>query len=145
MCCLVARYRSFCTDHGGTGFLRNEVYSTRQNQMNWGNWKDPHITSHHGLSGFSVLLRCPVFISGLQYDEGLGSINVEICAVWDITQHRVVIPYRRFGTTYPHSIQVSQWAVPKRRYGIITLRRVISRKNAAHTSTSRRKHEIMIL
>ena len=117
-------------------FLRNvgESYSTRQNHMNWGNWKDPHITLHHGLSGFSVhvLLHFPVFIYGLQLDEGFGSSDVEICAVCDITQHRVVIPYRRFGTTYPHPIRVSQWVVPKRRYGITTLRHVISKKNAAH-------------
>jgi hypothetical protein len=136
MCCLVARYQSFCTDHGGTGFLRNvgESHSWRQNQMKGGNWKDPHITLHHGLSGFSVdvLLRFPVLICGHQCDEGIGSSNVEICAVCDITQHSVVIPCRRFGTTYPHPIQVSQWVVPKRRYGITTLRHVISQKNAAH-------------
>jgi hypothetical protein len=136
MCCLVARYQSFCTDHRGAGFLWNvgESHPTRQNQMNWGNWKDPHITLHHGLSGFSVrvLLRFPVFIRGLQYDEGIGSRDVEICAFWDSTQRRVVIAYRRFGTTYPHPMQVSQWVVPKRRYGITTLCRVISQKNAAH-------------
>jgi hypothetical protein len=60
----------------------------------------------------------------------MGSRDVEICAVWDITQHRVVIPYRRFATTYPHHIQVSQWAVPKRRYGVMP--RNVPEERSAH-------------
>ena len=32
----------------------------------------------------------------------------EICALWDITQRIVVIPYRRFGTTYRSHLQGSR-------------------------------------
>jgi hypothetical protein len=51
---------------------------------------------------------------------------------WDITQRRVVIAYRSFVATY-RSLDPWRWdryVVPKHRYGIVTLRCVISQKNA---------------
>jgi hypothetical protein len=58
------------------------------------------------------------------------------CALfWDITQRRVVILYRRFGTTYRSQLQglldPRRWdiyVVPKRRYRITNLRCVIYQK-----------------
>ena len=65
--------------------------------------------------------------------------------VWDITQRRVVIPYRRFGATYQSHLQESrshfllglldpwrwdQCVVPKRRYRTTTQSCVISQKSA---------------
>jgi len=41
--------------------------------------------------------------------------SVENCGLWAIMQRVVVIPYRRFGTTYR-----SHMMGPKRRYGITT-------------------------
>ena len=63
----------------------------------------------------TVFMFCYVFLflCGWLYDEGIGSRDLEKCAGWDITQHRVVIPYRRFGTTYPHHIQVSPMGYPE--------------------------------
>jgi len=65
-----------------------------------------------------------------------------------ITQRRVVIPYRRFGTTYRSHLQVSRsllrpldpwrrerYFVPKRRYGITAVCCVISNNREDHTKT----------
>ena len=60
---------------------------------------------------------------------------------WDISQRRVVIPYRRFGTTSRFYLQRSRivpglllkmgrYVVPKRRYGITTVIYVTSQKSA---------------
>ena len=59
---------------------------------------------------------------------------------WDITQRRVLIPYRRFGTIYRSHLQgfigfLDPWrwdrhAVPKLRYGVTILRCLISQKSA---------------
>jgi hypothetical protein len=63
----------------------------------------------------------------------------EICNLLVYMQRKVVIPYRRFGTTYRSLIQGSRfldgcsgdrWVVPKRQYGIFTLRCVIAQKSA---------------
>jgi len=51
---------------------------------------------------------------------------------WAITQCVVVIPSRRFGTTYRSHLQGSRigWVVPKRRDGITTTRCIIAQKSA---------------
>jgi len=63
----------------------------------------------------------------------------EICDLLVYTQRKVVIPYRRFGTTYRSLIQGSRfldgwrldrWVVPKRQYGIMKLGCVIAQKSA---------------
>ena len=67
--------------------------------------------------------------------------NTRTALFWAITQQAVVIPYRRFGTTYLSHLQGSRiwilgpWkrdllVVPKHRYGITTTRYVIGQKNA---------------
>ena len=57
---------------------------------------------------------------------------------WDITQHKVVMPYRRFGTTHRSHHKVTPWLLKmgpivfslKRRYGIMHLFCVIFHKTA---------------
>ena len=79
--------------------------------------------------------------------QASASVQIRFALFWDVTQRRVVIPCRRFGTACRSHLQGSwgRWgrqAVPKRRYGVTNMRCV--RFRIALLSLASGSHSVLI-